>query len=106
MSRKKAEGQATQPEEIGFEKAMERLEVIVGEMEGGELSLEDMMARFEEGQALVKLCAGKLNQVEKRIEILVKEGEQITAKPFEEAVEEKDDDKSGEGDEKGGDLPF
>jgi exodeoxyribonuclease VII small subunit len=106
MSRKKAEGQALQADEMSFEKAMERLEVIVGEMESGELSLEDMMARFEEGQALVKMCAGKLNQVERRIEILVKEGDQMTAKPFDGTSEEEDDGKSGEGDEKGGGLPF
>ena len=39
-----------------FEKALERLETIVGEMEGGALSLEKMMAYFEEGTELVILC--------------------------------------------------
>ena len=68
---------------------MERLETIVEDMEGGKLSLEDMMARFEEGQGLVKLCSAKLTQVERRIEILVKEGETVTAERFE------DEDESG-----------
>jgi exodeoxyribonuclease VII small subunit len=82
MSRKKAETPDSKQEGLGFESALERLETIVKEMESGELSLEDMMVRFEEGQALVKLCSGKLNQVERRIEILIKDGDQIVAEPF------------------------
>jgi exodeoxyribonuclease VII small subunit len=82
MSKKKPEVQSAGGDEPSFEKALDRLETIVAEMEGGTLSLEDMMVRFEEGQSLVKVCAGKLNQVERRIEILVKEGESVVAKPF------------------------
>lgn len=84
MTRKKTEAtesrSGTPPT---FEQALDRLETIVSEMESGALSLEDMMGRFEEGQALVKVCSEKLNQVERRIEILVKEGDKVTAKPFE-----------------------
>lgn len=68
--------------EPGFEKALERLEKIVEEMEGGQLSLEKMIADFEEGTKLVKYCTGKLNEVERKIEVLVKQGEQVTAEPF------------------------
>jgi exodeoxyribonuclease VII small subunit len=76
-------------EQPHFEKSMERLERIVAEMEGGKLSLEDMIARFEEGQTLVKFCTRKLNEVEKRIEILVKKGDDEEAEPFDaEAVAE------------------
>ena len=87
MSKKKADVQDANGEGPSFEKALERLETIVAEMEGGKLSLEDMMARFEEGQTLVKVCSGKLNQVERRIEILVKEGERVVAEPFDEDAE-------------------
>lgn len=66
-----------------FEKALERLETIVGEMESGSLSLEKMMACFEEGTELVKFCTQKLNEVEKKIEILAKKGEEIVSEPFE-----------------------
>ena len=66
-----------------FEKALARLEEIVAQMEGGQLSLEKMMACFEEGSALVKFCSGQLNEVEKKIEILVKKGEETTTAPFE-----------------------
>lgn len=83
MSKKKSD----ETDEVSFEKALARLETIVEEMESGKLSLEDMMARFEEGQKLVKLCSTKLNQVERRIEILVKEGDAVTTEKFEEADE-------------------
>ena len=66
----------------GFEKSLERLETIVREMEGGELSLEKMMKHFEEGMSLVGTCSAKLNEVERKIELLVKKGDQTTLAPF------------------------
>lgn len=71
----------------GFEKALARLEALVREMESGEASLEKMMADFEEGMELVKYCSARLNEVERKIEILVKKGEDVTAEPFEPAAE-------------------
>jgi len=58
-------------EEGNFDKSLERLEEIVNQMESGQLSLDDMMARFEEGSRLVKQCSTKLREVEKKIEKLV-----------------------------------
>jgi exodeoxyribonuclease VII small subunit len=59
-----------------FEKSMERLESIVGDMEGGALSLDVMIERFEEGQSLIRFCTGKLDEVERKIEkLLTKDGE-------------------------------
>jgi exodeoxyribonuclease VII small subunit len=75
---------------LSFEKALARLEAIVAEMEGGELSLEKMMAYFEEGTGLVKHCSQKLNEVEKKIEILVKKGDGVSAEPFDELHGESD----------------
>jgi exodeoxyribonuclease VII small subunit len=66
-----------------FEKALARLEAIVAEMEGGKLSLEKTVAHFEEGTGLVKYCTEKLNEVERKIEILAKKGDQLVAEPFE-----------------------
>lgn len=80
-----------------FEKSLERLEAIVKEMEGGSLSLEDMIARFEEGQRLLKFCTQKLNEVERRIEVLVKKGDEVVAEPFEEP-EDESEESGGEGD--------
>ena len=77
----------------GFEKSLARLETIVREMESGELSLEKMMKHFEEGMGLVGVCSAKLNEVERKIELLVKQGGQTTLAPFEtpeESAEEED----------------
>ena len=112
MTRKKTDSQEPAAGAPAFEQALDRLETIVGEMEGGKLSLEDMMARFEEGQALVKICTQKLNQVERRIEILMKEGDTIVAKPFGEAEEGEDAEAAEDAPESGaaggetGGLPF
>ncbi|NOU36390.1 MAG: exodeoxyribonuclease VII small subunit [Kiritimatiellaceae bacterium] len=67
---------------VDFEKSLERLEAIVEEMEGGDLSLEQMIKHFEEGSKLVTLCSGKLNEVEQKIEKLVKKGGVLSAEPF------------------------
>lgn len=68
-----------------FEKALARLEKIVEEMEGGDLGLEAMMARFEEGQKLLAFCGTRLRDIEKKIEILTREGDAVVAKPFDPA---------------------
>ena len=100
---KKAEGAAAKGKEKegpSFENALERLEKIVEEMEKGSLGLEDMIARFEEGQKLIALCSRKLNEVEKRIEILVKKGGEVTTEPFE--AEEEGDEEKAEAEKPGG----
>jgi exodeoxyribonuclease VII small subunit len=78
-------------QEPGFEKALERLEKVVGEMENGRLTLEEMIARFEEGQSLISVCARKLNEVERKIDILIKEGEKVREVAFDEKAVEKDE---------------
>lgn len=65
--------------EQSFEKSIARLEKIVQEMEGGDLDLDKMIGRFEEGQSLIKVCSKKLNEVEKKVEVLVKKGESIVS---------------------------
>ncbi len=65
--------------EQGFEKSVARLEKIVAEMESGDLDLDKMIKRFEEGQKLIKVCSKKLNEVEKKVEVLVKKGETIVS---------------------------
>jgi exodeoxyribonuclease VII small subunit len=58
-----------------FEAALEELEEVVERLESGELSLEDSLAAFEKGVGLVRFCNQKLNEVEKKIEMLVKDKE-------------------------------
>lgn len=68
---------------VDFEKSLERLETIVDDMEGGALSLEQMIKHFEEGSKLVTLCSEKLTEVEQKIEKLVKKGNGLGTEPFE-----------------------
>lgn len=58
------------PQDQTFEAALERLEHIVSEMEGDKLALEDLLARYEEGNRLVKVCQDRLAAAEKRIELI------------------------------------
>jgi exodeoxyribonuclease VII small subunit len=56
-----------------FETALNKLEEVVKKLEGGELSLEDSLKAFEEGVKQAAFCTGKLNEAEKRVELLLKQ---------------------------------
>jgi exodeoxyribonuclease VII small subunit len=76
-----------------FEGALEELESVVEQLESGDLSLEDSLAAFEKGVGLVKFCNQKLNEVEKKIELLVKDKEgklQLKALAATDEAEEQD----------------
>ncbi len=80
-----------------FEKALEELENVVERLESGELSLEDSLAAFEDGVKLVKYCNQKLSEVEKKIELLVKDKEgRLQLKPLEGLGEENNEDSNKE----------
>lgn len=70
-----------------FEQALERLEEIVDGLEGGELALEDALARFEEGVGLTRALGEQLSQAERRVEQLVREGGGLVARPLAEGAE-------------------
>jgi len=71
MAAKKNVPAAEAGEAPNFEQALERLETIVEELEGGALSLEDSIARYEEGVKLSRHLGRTLDEAEKRIERLV-----------------------------------
>ena len=60
------------PETPDFETALKRLEEIVKKLENGELSLDSALQLFEEGINLSRFCHTKLEEAERRVEILVK----------------------------------
>ncbi len=60
-----------------FEKAMEELEEIVEALEEGGLPLEESLEKFSRGIELIKYCNNKLGETEKKIEVLIKEDEEI-----------------------------
>ena len=74
----------TQPHEPKYEEALKRLEKLVGELERSELDLDTRMKKFEEGTKLARLLFKKLEQAQKKVEVLVKTnvGEAATV-PFE-----------------------
>ena len=63
--------------EIKFEKALEKLEKIVDDLESGNMPLEDALKRYEEGVGLARACTKKLEQVETKIEVLTKTLNQV-----------------------------
>ena len=79
---------------LTFEQAIQRLEKIVADMEGAELPLEDILKKYEEGTRLVRFCSQKLEEAEKKIEILTKKTDGTVAlEPFETEADDGDDDK-------------
>nr|WP_309270756.1 exodeoxyribonuclease VII small subunit [Paenibacillus sp.] len=68
--------------ELKFEDAMIQLEDIVGELEHGDVPLEKAIELFQEGMKLSQLCSQKLEQVERKIEMIVEENGELRKKPF------------------------
>jgi exodeoxyribonuclease VII small subunit len=80
---------------VTFEAALGELEAIVDRLEQGEIELEEALRAFEQGVALARQCAEQLGDAERRVEILLREGDGWIARPFAEgeagdAVEESD----------------
>ncbi len=73
---------AEKEKKLNFEETMKNLEQIVNELEKGDLSLDTSVAKFEEGMQLSKQCSEFLEDAEKRITVLLKDGEQIKEENF------------------------
>jgi len=65
--------------QVPFEDAFARLEALVAEMERGDLPLEGLLAKFEEGVGLVRSCNAFLRQAQLRVEqfVEVKDGQWV-----------------------------
>jgi len=71
-----------------FEAALARLEELVKELEQGDLPLEQSLKLFEEGIKLSRICNRRLEDAERRVEILLKdESGNVVAQPFDEEQE-------------------
>jgi exodeoxyribonuclease VII small subunit len=68
---------------LSFENALEKLETIVESMETGEVPLADLLAKFEEGNKLLKHCESRLKDAELKIEQLKKERDGVSFAKFE-----------------------
>ena len=84
-----------------FEERLERLEELVAQIRGGDVSLDEAVGAFEEGIKLAKSLEKDLSKVERRIEILVNEPDGEDEKPTLELfpeLEELRDDAGGDED--------
>ena len=68
--------------ELSFEELIKKLEKITEELENGDLSLDETVDKFEEGIKISKQCSKTLDEAEKRITILLKEGDNIKEENF------------------------
>jgi exodeoxyribonuclease VII small subunit len=68
---------------LTFETALARLESIVESMESGDVPLAELLAKFEEGNKLLKLCESRLKDAEIKIEQLRKQKDGVSFVPFE-----------------------
>ena len=66
---------------ISFEEALQKLETAVQQLESGDLSLEQALETFENGVKMSRLCSQKLEESEKKVELLlaVEDGQPQTA---------------------------
>lgn len=69
-------------ENLSFEEALSELDVIVQQLEQGELSLEDAMSVFERGLGLSQVSQKKLQEAEQKIQMLMTKNGQQTLTPF------------------------
>lgn len=73
---------------LNFETSLKELEKIVAELERGEQPLEDQLKAFEKGVGLSRDCMKRLEEVEKRVELLIQNAEgRIGSTPFDAANE-------------------
>jgi len=67
---------------LPFEAALTHLEGLVDRLERGELSLEEALATFEQGVSLSRQCAEELERAERRVEVLVRNGDATARAPL------------------------
>ena len=65
-----------------FEQSLKELEQVVLELEKGDLTLDQAIQNFEKGIELSKVCGKKLDEAEKKINILVKKEDKIVEETF------------------------
>ena len=66
-----------------LEKSLEELEALVERLESGELSLQQSLKEFERGIKLTRMCQTALKEAEQKVEILLKNTEDVEPVPFE-----------------------
>ena len=70
--------------ETSFEKSIGELDEIVKKLEGGDLPLDDMLALFEKGISLSRVCNDMLTKAEAKVNLLVNKGDSVEKQEFQE----------------------
>ena len=65
-----------------FEECLDRLELIVAQLEKGDIALENALKLFEEGIQLSNSCRKELEAAEGKVEILLKQNGKLQPEPF------------------------
>jgi len=65
-----------------FEDALQKLEDIVRKMESGDIPLDEALKSFEEGVKLIRFCSAKLEETERRVEMLLGKENALQVKRF------------------------
>lgn len=73
---------ADPPGTLRFEEALRKLEGIIESMEEGEVPLDELLTKFEEGNKLLKICETRLRDAEMKIEQLKREKEGASFSDF------------------------
>jgi exodeoxyribonuclease VII small subunit len=76
-SKQSTEPQSKLPDDLKFETALEELESLVAQMEGGQLSLDESLQAFERGVALTRHCSSALKQAELKVQALSEDGDLV-----------------------------
>lgn len=71
---------------LAFEQILEKLQTVVHRLEDGELALEESLAVFEEGVRLSRLGQKRLDEAERRVELLLESGGEVRTEPLEEGT--------------------
>ncbi len=80
------------PKNLSFEKALERLQEIVSALEDPEKGLEASLELFEEGVALSRFCRSRIDEIQKRVDVVLKETpEALVTGPLDEEAEDEGD---------------
>ena len=71
--------------ELSFEQALKKLEKIAEELEGDDVALDVSLKHYEEGMKLIGICGKRLQEAQKKVEVLVKkEGDKLELSTFDE----------------------
>ncbi|MCG8602087.1 MAG: exodeoxyribonuclease VII small subunit [Verrucomicrobiales bacterium] len=112
MPKSSTSGSSPDESDVPFEDALAQLEELVGEMESGQMPLEELISNYENGTRLFQLCAKQLDAAEGRIEMIRKNrnGESVVetfddeASPAAPTTESSSDDADEESPDENGEL--